>query len=337
MDLIVASRSTASTCFSATTTTRSTSCAGATRRSTAIGRTRRVPSAGGTTPSNRRTWSASSTATTAGGSRGWPASVRSAVGLVVAMRGPRQQRLSPWPTSWSGPSVSWSTSSRRSPSQNRAGVAPSASAPRRGPAVGRAGAPAASVAAVVRGAALIGLTLPLSWAERVLRQATSFTGNQNLERVLPSLIEPVRRSLRGALRSHTAARRSYELVELVTTNLFGIVVDGLLTRARRLRGHQPPRLSRVATRARHRTRGARVTDSPGYVRSRLRLRGRGSRPSTLQCRAGTGVGDQDAPRILGSAVLEDAGGHGRGDLRPPLRGPARPAGSSSASSTGSTH
>ena len=98
------------------------------------------------------------------------------------------------------------------------------------PAVGRAGAPAASVTAVVRGAALIGLTLPLSWAERVLRQATSFTGNQNLERVLPSLIDPVRRSLRGALRSHTAARRSYELVELVTTNLFGIVVDGLLTR-----------------------------------------------------------------------------------------------------------
>ena len=190
-----ASKSTGSTCFSATTTTRSTSCAGATRRSTAIGRTRRVPSARGTTPSNRRIWSASSTGTTAGGSRGWRPSARSAVGPVVAMRGPRQQRPSPWPTSWSGLSVSWSTSSHRSRSQNHAGVAPSASAPRRGPLSAGAAAPAASVAAVVQGAALIGLTLPLSWAERVLRQATTFTGNQNLERVLPSLIEPVRRSL----------------------------------------------------------------------------------------------------------------------------------------------
>jgi uncharacterized protein with NAD-binding domain and iron-sulfur cluster len=95
---------------------------------------------------------------------------------------------------------------------------------------GRAAAPAASMAAVVQGAALIGLTLPLSWAERVLRQATSFTGNRNLERALPSLIEPVRLRLRAALRTHAAARRSYELVELVTANLFGIMVDGLLTR-----------------------------------------------------------------------------------------------------------
>ena len=95
---------------------------------------------------------------------------------------------------------------------------------------GRAAAPVASMAAVVQGAALIGLTLPLSWAERVVRQATSFTGNRDLEGALPSLIEPVRLRLRAALRTHTAARRSYELIELVTTNLFGIMVDGLLTR-----------------------------------------------------------------------------------------------------------
>ena len=94
----------------------------------------------------------------------------------------------------------------------------------------RAAASAASMAAVVQGAGLIGLTLPLNWAERVVRQATLRTGSRDLERALPSLIEPVRRSLRAALRSQAAARRSYELVELVTTNLFGIVADGLLTR-----------------------------------------------------------------------------------------------------------
>ena len=96
--------------------------------------------------------------------------------------------------------------------------------------------------------------------------------------------------------------------------------------ARGLRGDQPPRLPRMAARARHRPRGARVTDPAGHVRPRLRLRGRRSRPSPLQRRARAGAGDQDAPRVLGSAVLEDAGGDGRGDLRSPLRGPARPRG-----------
>jgi uncharacterized protein with NAD-binding domain and iron-sulfur cluster len=63
-----------------------------------------------------------------------------------------------------------------------------------------------------------------------VRQATSITANRDLERALPSLIEPVRLRLRAALRTHAAARRSYQLVELVTANLFGIMVDGLLTR-----------------------------------------------------------------------------------------------------------
>ncbi len=116
----------------------------------------------------------------------------------------------PFPEARQGGSVGFSTSP----------IAPST-----GPA-----APAASMAAVVQGAGLIGLTLPLSWAERVVRQATAWTGNRDLERVLPSLIEPVRLGLRAALRSHPAARRSYALVEIVTANLFGILVDGLLTR-----------------------------------------------------------------------------------------------------------
>jgi uncharacterized protein with NAD-binding domain and iron-sulfur cluster len=82
---------------------------------------------------------------------------------------------------------------------------------------------------IVRGAGLLGLTLPLSWAERAVRQAGSWSGNRELERALPALVEPLRRSLRDALRSHTAARRSYALIELVTSNLFGIMADGLLT------------------------------------------------------------------------------------------------------------
>ena len=47
--------------------------------------------------------------------------------------------------------------------------------------------------------------------------------------VLPSLIAPLRRALRVALQAQPAARRSYELVELVTANLVGIMSDGLLT------------------------------------------------------------------------------------------------------------
>ncbi len=97
----------------------------------------------------------------------------------------------------------------------------------------RAGNPTASVAAVVQGAALIGLTLPLNWAERIVRQATLWTGIIDLQRALPSLVEPVRHSLRASVRTQPAARRSYELVELVTANLFGVMVDGLLTQRRR--------------------------------------------------------------------------------------------------------
>jgi uncharacterized protein with NAD-binding domain and iron-sulfur cluster len=89
---------------------------------------------------------------------------------------------------------------------------------------------AASMAAVAQGAALIGLALPLSWAERILRQAVPGSDNRDLQRALPSIVDPMRRSLRHAVRSDTAARRSYDLIELVTANLTGVMVDGLLTR-----------------------------------------------------------------------------------------------------------
>lgn len=91
-------------------------------------------------------------------------------------------------------------------------------------------APAAPFADIVRGAGLLGLTLPLAWAERAVRLATSWSGNRELERTLPSIIEPLRRGLGDAMRTHTAARRSYHLIELVMTNVSGIMADGLLSR-----------------------------------------------------------------------------------------------------------
>ncbi len=94
----------------------------------------------------------------------------------------------------------------------------------------RTASSAASMADIVRGASLLGLMLPLTWAERAVRLAASWSGNRELERTLPSIIEPVRLGLREAIRTHTAARRSYQLIELVTTNLSGIMADGLLTR-----------------------------------------------------------------------------------------------------------
>jgi uncharacterized protein with NAD-binding domain and iron-sulfur cluster len=88
---------------------------------------------------------------------------------------------------------------------------------------------AASMADVVRGAGLLGLTLPLTWAERAIRLAASRSGNRDLERTLPSIIEPLRHGLRAAMRTHTAARRSYQLIELVLTNMSGVLADGLLS------------------------------------------------------------------------------------------------------------
>jgi uncharacterized protein with NAD-binding domain and iron-sulfur cluster len=87
------------------------------------------------------------------------------------------------------------------------------------------------MADVVCGAGLLGLTLPLSWAERVMKQAGSLNDSSVLESTLPSVVEPLRAALRTALRGHTAARRSYDLLELVTTNLYGVMADGLLSRS----------------------------------------------------------------------------------------------------------
>ena len=176
-----------------------------------------------------------------------------------------------------------------------------------------------------RARALIGLTLPLNWSERVVQQATvrgPATGPG--ARLAVARRAGPAQAPRTRLRAHPAARRSYELVELVTANLVGIMVDGLLTKPRRLQGHQPPRLPRVAARARHRPRCAGVTDPPGHVRPRLRLRGGRSRPPALQRRARPGAGDQDAPRVLRCTFWKMQAGMGEVIFAPSLRGSARP-------------
>jgi uncharacterized protein with NAD-binding domain and iron-sulfur cluster len=86
-------------------------------------------------------------------------------------------------------------------------------------------------AAVVRGAGLLGLVLSLSWARRVaaLVPATDPTGSAFAE-IVADVVAPLGAALRGGIRSDPDARRTYDLVELVTANLVGIVADGLLVR-----------------------------------------------------------------------------------------------------------
>jgi uncharacterized protein with NAD-binding domain and iron-sulfur cluster len=87
-----------------------------------------------------------------------------------------------------------------------------------------------AMAAVVQGAGLIGLTLPLSWAQRLRDLARTSPFGLQLEQALPAVIEPIRDGLRKAVLSRPGSRRTYQLIELVTANLAGVVADGLLTR-----------------------------------------------------------------------------------------------------------
>jgi uncharacterized protein with NAD-binding domain and iron-sulfur cluster len=83
--------------------------------------------------------------------------------------------------------------------------------------------PAAVVPALARSVGLTALAVQLGWARRA-------SSAPELERALSPLIGPLRSGLRRAVAADPAARRTHELVELVATNLAGIVADGLLTR-----------------------------------------------------------------------------------------------------------
>ena len=83
---------------------------------------------------------------------------------------------------------------------------------------------------IVRGAALIGVALPLSWAQRAAELARSRPVVPDLSRAISSVVEPLRREVRRAVLTDRGARRTYHLIELVTANLVGMVADGLLTR-----------------------------------------------------------------------------------------------------------
>ena len=82
----------------------------------------------------------------------------------------------------------------------------------------------------MQGMGLIGLTLPLSWAQRLCELAQSGPFGLQLEQALPAIIEPIRIGLRQSVLAGDDSRRTYELIELVSANLAGIVTDGLLTR-----------------------------------------------------------------------------------------------------------
>jgi uncharacterized protein with NAD-binding domain and iron-sulfur cluster len=90
---------------------------------------------------------------------------------------------------------------------------------------------APDAAAIWRGAALLGVAVPLSVAHRMAGALRSDRSSLELERFLSSIIQPLREVLAGAVRSDPAARRTHQLVELVIANLAGIVADGLLTRS----------------------------------------------------------------------------------------------------------
>jgi uncharacterized protein with NAD-binding domain and iron-sulfur cluster len=90
-------------------------------------------------------------------------------------------------------------------------------------------APTAQISTIVRGAALIGVALPLSWAQRAAELARSRPIVPDLMRAIPSVVEPLRKEIRRAVLSDQRARRTYHLIELVTANLVGIVADGLLS------------------------------------------------------------------------------------------------------------
>ena len=219
---------------------------------------------------------------------------------------PTESPPSPWPTSWSGRSACWSTSSPRSrfaepPQGGAIGVQHLAHPPDRSRHLSR------GLDGRRRAGRRPARSHPSAQLGRTGRRAGPIRGRASVisPRALPPLIEPVRRSLRGALRSNAATRRSYELVELVTTNLVGIMADGLLTRPDGLRVHQSPRLPRVAARARHRPRGARVADPPGHVRPRLRLRGRRSRPARASV---PGSGWSWPPRCSSGTRARSSGG-----------------------------
>ena len=217
------------------------------------------------------------------GSRGWrrfSPTTGAARRSVTAPRGP--VALGRWPTSSSARSNCCSTSCRRCRLPRRA-----------------AGGSVASqhLADAARGAprresrprpCLRGRRVPRSSAWPCRSAGPSGSANWPGGRHRSDL-QLERPSPPSSSRSGTALRRPscstgrrgarYELIELVTANLVGIVVDGLLHESRRLRGHRPPRLPRVAAGARDRPRVAGVADPPGHVRPRLRLRGRRSRPA----------------------------------------------------------
>ena len=108
---------------------------------------------------------------------------------------------------------------------------------------------------------------------------------RDLEQVLPAIVEPLRVGLRQSVLARAESRRTYALIELVTTNLVGIAADGLLTRPEGFAAIDHLDYRDMAGRARYRPGGPRIPDPAGHVRPGVRVRGRRPRPTPVQRRA----------------------------------------------------
>ncbi|HUE59657.1 MAG TPA: NAD(P)-binding protein, partial [Acidimicrobiales bacterium] len=86
--------------------------------------------------------------------------------------------------------------------------------------------PPNDLGALLRGAAILGMTLPVSFARRLL--AIGDPDSQGMEAGMMGSLKDLQDGLKKLVVSDSATRRSFDLVEIVTANIIGIVGDGLL-------------------------------------------------------------------------------------------------------------
>ncbi|HUE58131.1 MAG TPA: FAD-dependent oxidoreductase, partial [Acidimicrobiales bacterium] len=86
--------------------------------------------------------------------------------------------------------------------------------------------PSNDLGALLRGAAILGLTLPVSFARRLL--AIGDPDPQRMEAGMMGSLKDLQDGLKKLVVSDSATRRSFDLVEIITANIIGIIGDGLL-------------------------------------------------------------------------------------------------------------
>ena len=293
---------------SATTTTRSGSCASATRSWTGCGPPHPARSVPGATPSFRPAPSACSTATPTAGRRGWPGS--RPIGSCPASRtrtgGPPR-----WPSCSSGARCCSATSTPRSsppgPGRRRSC---SRSRPRRRRR--RAARSGRSPRRCWRSA-----NSCCCWRDRGRRLAGPAGAA-----AIDGAFAPLLARLAPAVGTDAGARRLHDLVDLVRAVLAGMVADGL--RGDRNAYDAINHLDfRDWLRARRAAVHAPVGDRAWPVRSRVLARARRSLSSEVRRRVGGLPLVQALVPLQGRDLLEAAGRHGRDRVRADLPGAGR--------------